>query len=120
MSTPPTTAPSPAAYPPKARRPSTTHGPWVDTSEEHLAAIVTNEEILALPAEVSGFGAGNVGEVILDVKNLSKSFGSVHANKDITLQVRRGEIVALLGENGAGKSTLMNQIFGLITPTPAR
>ena len=90
--------------------------PEVDTSEEHLAAIVTNEEILALPAEVSGFGAGNVGEVILDVKNLSKSFGSVHANKDITLQVRRGEIVALLGENGAGKSTLMNQIFGLITP----
>jgi ABC-type uncharacterized transport system ATPase subunit len=90
--------------------------PEVDTSQEHLAAIVTNEEILALPTEVSGFGAGNVGEVLLDVKNLSKSFGTVKANQDITLHVRRGEIVALLGENGAGKSTLMNQIFGLISP----
>ena len=90
--------------------------PAVDTSEEHLAEIVTNEEILALPPEKSGFGAGNVGEVLLDVKNLSKSFGKVQANKDITLHVRRGEIVALLGENGAGKSTLMNQIFGLISP----
>jgi len=90
--------------------------PAVDTSEEHLAEIVTNEEILALPPEKSGFGAGNVGEVLLDVKNLSRSFGKVQANKDITLHVRRGEIVALLGENGAGKSTLMNQIFGLISP----
>src|SRR4029078_9370098 len=35
---------------------------------------------------------------------------------DISMHVRRGEIVALLGENGAGKSTLVNQIFGLITP----
>ena len=38
------------------------------------------------------------------------------ANRDISLDVRRGEIVALLGENGAGKSTLVKQIFGLITP----
>ena len=56
------------------------------------------------------------GEVLLDIENLSKSFGSVHANRDITMHVDRGEIVALLGENGAGKSTLVNQIFGLITP----
>lgn len=87
-----------------------------DTSSEHLAAIVTNEEILALPPEQSGFGEGNVGEVLLDIEGLSKSFGSVRANRDISLSVRRGEIVALLGENGAGKSTLVNQIFGLITP----
>ncbi|QKE83258.1 ABC transporter ATP-binding protein [Arthrobacter sp. NEB 688] len=87
-----------------------------DTSTEHLAAIVTNEEILALPPEQSGFGEGNVGEVLLDIEGLSKSFGSVRANRDISLRVRRGEIVALLGENGAGKSTLVNQIFGLITP----
>ncbi len=92
------------------------HVPEVTTDTEHLAAIVTNEEILALPTEVSGFGAGNVGEVLLDVKGLSKAFGKVKANQDITLHVRRGEIVALLGENGAGKSTLMNQIFGLIAP----
>ena len=55
-------------------------------------------------------------EVLLAIEGLSKSFGSVHANRDITLEIRRGEIVALLGENGAGKSTLVNQIFGLIKP----
>lgn len=55
-------------------------------------------------------------EVLLDIVGLSKSFGPVQANKDISLQVGRGEIVALLGENGAGKSTLVNQIFGLISP----
>ncbi|NHA69264.1 ABC transporter ATP-binding protein [Phycicoccus sp. CMS6Z-2] len=54
--------------------------------------------------------------MLLDIRGLTKSFGSVHANRDISLDVRRGEIVALLGENGAGKSTLVNQIFGLITP----
>ncbi|MGL5864283.1 MAG: ABC transporter ATP-binding protein [Dermatophilaceae bacterium] len=88
----------------------------LDTSTEHLESVVTSEAILQLPPEVSGFGEGNIGEVLLDIAGLSKSFGPVRANRDITLQVRRGEIVALLGENGAGKSTLVNQIFGLITP----
>ncbi len=88
----------------------------LDTSAEHLEAVVTNKAILDLPPEVSGFGVGNVGEVLLAIEGLSKSFGSVKANQDISLDVRRGEIVALLGENGAGKSTLVNQIFGLITP----
>ncbi len=59
---------------------------------------------------------GTPGEMLLDIQGLSKSFGKVQANRDITIQVRRGEIVALLGENGAGKSTLVNQIFGLIKP----
>lgn len=53
---------------------------------------------------------------ILEVKNVSKAFGAVQANKDLTLHVNKGEIVALLGENGAGKSTLVKQIFGLINP----
>ena len=87
-----------------------------DTAPEHLEAIATSDAVLALPPEKSGFGEGNVGEVLLDITGLSKSFGSVKANRDITMHVRRGEIVALLGENGAGKSTLVNQIFGLITP----
>ena len=87
-----------------------------DTSQEHLAAVATTDAALELPPEQSGFGEGVVGEVLLDIEGLSKSFGSVHANRDISLHVRRGEIVALLGENGAGKSTLVNQIFGLITP----
>ena len=60
--------------------------------------------------------AFDMGEVLLDIVGLSKTFGTVRANRDITLHINRGEIVALLGENGAGKSTLVNQIFGLITP----
>ena len=55
-------------------------------------------------------------ERLLDIEGLSKSFGTVRANRDINLHVGRGEIVALLGENGAGKSTLVKQIFGLIKP----
>ncbi|GAA2743557.1 ABC transporter ATP-binding protein [Terrabacter aerolatus] len=55
-------------------------------------------------------------ERLLELDGLSKSYGTVHANRDISLHVERGEIVALLGENGAGKSTLVKQIFGLIKP----
>ena len=94
----------------------TPHPTRGDTSQSHLADIATTDAALELPPEQSGFGEGVIGEVLLDIEGLSKSFGSVHANRDITLNVRRGEIVALLGENGAGKSTLVNQIFGLITP----
>ena len=50
------------------------------------------------------------------VENLSKSFGPVWANKAITLDVRKGEILALLGENGSGKSTLVNMLSGIYAP----
>ncbi|MCE5335626.1 MAG: ABC transporter ATP-binding protein [Desulfobacteraceae bacterium] len=52
----------------------------------------------------------------LEVRNISKKFGTVDANRDISLSVRPGEIHAVVGENGAGKSTLMNMIFGRISP----
>lgn len=54
--------------------------------------------------------------LLLEIENLSKSFGSVRANHSISLTVARGEIVALLGENGAGKSTLVKSVFGLVKP----
>jgi simple sugar transport system ATP-binding protein len=53
---------------------------------------------------------------LLEVRNISKAFGSVQANSDISLTVAPGEIVALLGENGAGKSTLVKAVFGLVRP----
>ena len=53
---------------------------------------------------------------LLQVKNLTKRFGAVTANNDISFEVAAGEIVALLGENGAGKSTLVKSVFGLVRP----
>ncbi|WP_321387494.1 ABC transporter ATP-binding protein [uncultured Enterococcus sp.] len=56
-------------------------------------------------------------ETVLELKHISKAFGSFMANEDINFQLKKGEIHALLGENGAGKSTLMNIVFGLYQPT---
>ena len=50
------------------------------------------------------------------MENISKSFGAVKANEDVSLTVNNGEIHALLGENGAGKSTLMNMLSGIYNP----
>jgi len=56
-------------------------------------------------------------ELVLQMKNITKQFGAFKANDNINLDVRKGEIHALLGENGAGKSTLMNMLSGLLEPT---
>ncbi|MCA1030134.1 ABC transporter ATP-binding protein [Bacillus timonensis] len=55
-------------------------------------------------------------EYVIEMNNIRKEFPGIVANDNITLQVKKGEIHALLGENGAGKSTLMNVLFGLYQP----
>ena len=55
-------------------------------------------------------------ETVLELKNISKSFGEVHANKNINLSLAKGEILSILGENGSGKTTLMNMISGIYYP----
>ena len=57
----------------------------------------------------------NNKNVKLKLSKISKSFGSVIANKDVSLDVYEGEILSLLGENGSGKTTLLNIIAGTIT-----
>lgn len=52
----------------------------------------------------------------VELKGITKIFGQVVANKNVNLQVRRGEILAILGENGSGKTTLMNMVSGIYYP----
>ena len=56
-------------------------------------------------------------ENVIRFEHVSMAFPGVLANDDISLDIRRGEVFALVGENGAGKSTLMNILYGIYTPT---
>ncbi|CAN5743681.1 ABC transporter ATP-binding protein [soil metagenome] len=65
-------------------------------------------------------GGGSTGAkdapVVLEMRGVTKTFGPVTANDDISITLRKGEILGLLGENGAGKSTLMKILYGLYSP----
>jgi len=65
-------------------------------------------------------GGKLIGEVILDVKNISLSFGGVKALTDISFDVREREIRAIIGPNGAGKRSMLNCINGVYTPQQGR
>ncbi len=56
------------------------------------------------------------GEVILDIRNITLRFGGVTAIKDISFDIRKGEIRAIIGPNGAGKSSMLNVINGFYHP----
>ena len=57
-----------------------------------------------------------LAEYVIEMLHITKEFPGIRANDDVTLQLKKGEIHALLGENGAGKSTLMSVLFGLYQP----
>ena len=52
----------------------------------------------------------------IELRNITKTFGKIYANKNVSLTVNRGEILSILGENGSGKTTLMNMISGIYYP----
>ena len=57
-----------------------------------------------------------MSEYLIELNNISKFFGKVIALKDVTMKLRKGEIMCLLGDNGAGKSTLIKTLAGVHKP----
>ena len=57
-----------------------------------------------------------MAETAVKLQNITKTFGSVIANSKVNLEIKNGEILALLGENGSGKTTLMNMLSGIYFP----
>lgn len=57
-----------------------------------------------------------MNDVVLKVDNISKSFGGIHAVRDVSFEVKKGEMLGLIGPNGSGKSTLFNCVLGQLKP----
>ena len=75
---------------------------------------------MAIEADRSGTSPGQPGEVILSLIDIEKSFGGVQALRGASLDLKRGQVTALVGDNGAGKSTLIKVIMGVHQPTGGR
>ncbi|MBS0543213.1 MAG: ABC transporter ATP-binding protein [Proteobacteria bacterium] len=75
---------------------------------------------IANAAEASAAGGRRIGEVILDLQNISLRFGGVKALTDISFNVREHEIRSIIGPNGAGKSSMLNVINGVYHPQEGR
>jgi branched-chain amino acid transport system permease protein len=72
--------------------------------------------ILSPPAPSRPERARGTGDVVLDVRNLSRSFGGLKAVQDVSFKLRQNEILGIIGPNGAGKTTLFNLLNGLLRP----
>jgi ABC-type branched-subunit amino acid transport system ATPase component len=75
-----------------------------------------DEAVEVVAAGATSGVAAEPANAILEVRDLSVSYGAINAVRGVSLQVGRGEVVALIGANGAGKSTILNTLSGLIRP----
>ena len=94
-------------------------GMW-PTLARLTAPLLRDERARAAPAAVASLPSRPppaAGEVLLDARQVTKRFGGLVANSDVTMNLRAGEVHALIGPNGAGKSTFFNMISGVDDPT---
>jgi branched-chain amino acid transport system permease protein len=70
----------------------------------------------AAPAPARAKRSAGTGDVVLEVRNLSRSFGGLKAVQDVSFKLRRNEILGIIGPNGAGKTTLFNLLNGFLRP----
>ena len=87
-----------------------------DSALEKLAITVEAAEGAAPEREISA----QVGENIMEVRNLTVKFGGLTALDDVSFDIRRGEILGLIGPNGAGKTTCFNAMTGVYKPTSGK
>ena len=90
--------------------------PSTDSALEKLAITVEAAEGAAPEREISA----QVGENIMEVRNLTVKFGGLTALDDVSFDIRRGEILGLIGPNGAGKTTCFNAMTGVYKPTSGK
>jgi branched-chain amino acid transport system ATP-binding protein len=81
-----------------------------------MEASVTLEALRPAPEQAAAAAQRRVGEIVLDVQNISLRFGGVKALTDISFDVREHEVRAIIGPNGAGKSSMLNCINGVYQP----
>ena len=95
-------------------------GNWYGTLQLFVGTIIIGSVIMAIvwlrKERKVGDGMDHGQDYVIEMLHITKEFPGIKANDDITLQLKRGEIHALLGENGAGKSTLMSILFGMYQP----
>ena len=94
--------------------------PWLTRRFQKDAARVTGSGTPATVVTAKTRVRSEVGPVVLQVEGLSKNYGGLQAVRDVTFEVRQGEILGIIGPNGAGKTTLFNLLNRIVPPSSGR